>query len=318
MDESDPPIKVLSVVGAGRSGTTVLASILSEVDGFGSVGELRWLWQRGVLERRPCGCGEAPDKCPVWSRVLDATLTTAPPERREEASKIVASQRRLAKPRNRWRVLRSARGGDDDWEALVRVRSAMGAACSAYSRVTGSRVIVDTSKRPFDAAVMASLPHIEHYVLHVVRDPRAVAHSWRRSKTFSVAGEARTMGTRRLPATVRRWWASGLGAELLRREVPSSRWLRMRYEDFCVSPREHVDNILSLLGEPGPSPFEAADRVVLHHNHIVAGNPSRFTVGAVKIELDDAWRSEMRTRDQHLVELATAPLMRRYGYRLRH
>jgi hypothetical protein len=26
----------------------------------------------------------------------------------------------------------------------------------------------------------------------------------------------------------------------------------------------------------------------------------------------------MRTRDQHLVELATAPLMRRYGYRLRH
>ena len=34
MDETGAPLKVLSVVGAGRSGTTVLASLLDEVDGI--------------------------------------------------------------------------------------------------------------------------------------------------------------------------------------------------------------------------------------------------------------------------------------------
>jgi hypothetical protein len=47
---------------------------------------------------------------------------------------------------------------------------------------------------------------------------------------------------------------------------------------------------------------------------MVAGNPSRFTVGDVKIRPDAAWRSQMPARDQRLVEVATLPLMRRYGY----
>src|SRR3712207_8311753 len=38
------------------------------------------------------------------------------------------------------------------------------------------------SKRALDAAVLAALDTIDHYVLHIVRDPRAVAHSWRRAK----------------------------------------------------------------------------------------------------------------------------------------
>src|SRR5690349_9744511 len=69
--EPDTQVKVLSIVGSGRSGTTVLASILGEVDGFTSAGELRWLWERGVVEGRPCACGAVPAECPVWSPVVD-------------------------------------------------------------------------------------------------------------------------------------------------------------------------------------------------------------------------------------------------------
>jgi hypothetical protein len=47
MSSPQTSLKVLSIVGAGRSGTTVLASILGEVGGFASAGELRWLWERG-------------------------------------------------------------------------------------------------------------------------------------------------------------------------------------------------------------------------------------------------------------------------------
>lgn len=318
MSGSAAPLKVLSVAGAGRSGTTVLASILDGLDGFVSAGELRRLWERGVVEQRPCGCGEIPIRCPVWSPVVARTVSSGGSRPSDETLRqIIAAQHEVSNLRHRRRVLRSARGGDADWAALGRVRTAMGVACTALAETTGAHVIVDTSKRAQDAAVLAALPGAEHYVLHLVRDPRAVVHSWRRPKSFSTAGTTRTMQTRRLPSTVRRWIENCLGTEMLLRQVPRSRWLRMRYEDFSRDPRAAVEAIMGLLGESATVPFETDNTVRLLPNHIVAGNPSRFTTGSVRIRADEEWRVGMRRRDQVLVELVTKPLMLRYGYRRR-
>jgi Sulfotransferase family len=317
------PLKVLSVVGPGRSGTTVLGSVLGEVDGFASMGELRWLWERGVKDQRPCGCGRKPEDCPVWSPVIEATRAVSVDGRPLTFAQLIDSQHELARFRYRLRVLRAAdstspQDKDHDWPAMTTVRTAMGEACRVFADVTGSRVVIDTSKRPHDAAVLAGTEGVDHYVVHMVRDPRGVVHSWRRGKTFSVAGETRTMGTRRMPSSVRRWIANCLGSEVLRRRIAPSRWLELRYEDFARDPAEAVARITALLGEQGSPPFESDGSVFLHPNHMVAGNPSRFTLGTVTIRSDEAWRTQMARRHQWLVELATKPLMRRYGYGGRH
>ena len=122
------------------------------------------------------------------------------------------------------------------------------------------------------------------------------------------------MGTRRLPSTVRRWIENCFGTEMLLRAVPTSRWLRVRYEDFSRDPRAVVALILDLLGETGQPPFDGDHAVRLGGNHIVAGNPSRFTTGSVEIRTDEEWKTAMPRRDQLLIELATKPLMIRYGY----
>lgn len=315
MGEPGAPLKVLAIVGAGRSGTTVLAGILDEVPGFASAGELRWLWRRGVVERRPCACGLAPEECPVWAPVVARTLASDDGrDRGRVLGEIIAAQDEIAKPAQRLRVLRSASTPTTSWQALAVVRRTIGTACEAFAASADARVVVDTSKRPHDAAVLAALPNVDLYVLHVVRDPRAVAYSWRREKTFTVAGQTRTMGTRRLPASVRRWTSNCCGAEVLRHQVPPERWMRLRYEDFCAAPRESFRRIMGLLGEEGASPFEGPDTVRLSPGHIVAGNPSRFTVGAVRIRADEEWRGAMSRRDQQLVGWSTYPLRRRYGY----
>ena len=315
MTDSGAPIKVLSVTGAGRSGTTVLASILDGFEGFASAGEVRRLWERGVAEGRPCGCRRLPVDCPVWSGVITRTLEADDASSPAEALRhIIAAQHELSQLRNRPRLLRSAAGGDAGWAALQRVRTALGVACVAFAESTHARVVVDTSKRAEDAAVFASLPDVEHYVLHIVRDPRAVAHSWRRAKRFSAAGSTRTMGTRRVPATVRRWIENCLGTEALLRYVPRERSLRVRYEDFCRDPRAVVGQILVLLDESGEGPFEDDHTVRLGPNHIVAGNPSRFTTGSVTIRADEEWRARMPRHEKLLIEVFTKPLMLRYGY----
>lgn len=311
MSTTGGAIKVLSVVGAGRSGTTVLASILGEIEGFATAGELRWLWARGIIEGRPCGCGESPARCELWAPVIERTLSAIRPRTVED---IVASQRELAHRHNLPRLLRTVDGSDDGWQALRLVREVNLSACTALADVTGARVVIDTSKRPLDAAVFAGLWDLDHYVLHLVRDPHAVVHSWRRTKTFTTAGRTRTMGTRRLPSTVRRWTANCRSAEALRRRIPGPRWLHLRYEDFAAEPRSAVERIMELLEESNRAPFENDHTVLLQPNHIVAGNPSRFTTGSVTIKIDDDWRRQMPRQDRLLVDLATMPFLVRYGY----
>lgn len=318
---SDPtdPLKLLSVVGAGRSGTTILAGILGEVPGFSSAGELRWLWERGVVDSRPCGCGQPPTDCEVWAPVIDESVKGLPPgggPGRDDGAVagLISAQHEVAHWKNLPRALGLLDGRPGAWEALDVVRHAMSSAAKAFAEATHARVVVDTSKRPIDAAVLAGGAGIDPYVLHIVRDPRAVVHSWRRSKSFDAAGTTRSIGTRRLLPTVRRWIWSCLSAEALRRHVPPSKWLSIRYEDLATRPRQVTEAILEFLGESGPAPFVDEHTVTLHDNHIVAGNPSRFTVGKVAIRPDDAWRRDMPERDQRLVFALTYPLLRRYGY----
>ncbi|HMB70712.1 MAG TPA: sulfotransferase, partial [bacterium] len=67
---SEGRLKVLYIAGNGRSGSTLLDVILGQIPGFFPVGEVRNVWDYGVVENRPCGCGEAFHDCPFWSRIL--------------------------------------------------------------------------------------------------------------------------------------------------------------------------------------------------------------------------------------------------------
>jgi hypothetical protein len=281
-----------------------LASILNEVEGYTSAGGLRWLWKRGVAEQRPCACGEVPEQCPVWSKVIAESLTSQDAlQWQRSLQEIIQSQHEVASLRNRLHVLRSATS-QPKWEALRHVRAVTGSACQALANVTDAHVLIDTPKRPQDAAVVSGLESVEHFVLRVIRDPRAVAFSWRRANTFSVGGATRRMATMSLPSTVRRWIVNCLGAELLRRQLPAYRCLQRRYEDFSRDPRKAIDEILALLGEDSRTPFRSADTVVLHPNHIVARQPEPLSSGFGR---DQAGRGVARAHEP------TRPTPRRTG-----
>jgi hypothetical protein len=314
--------RVLSIVGPGRSGTTILGNILGEVEGITNAGELRWLWRRGLMERRPCGCGLPPVECPRWSAVLDRFWEQRAPgagadDLPARIASVLAAQREVLLRRNRLRAIASATGEDSTWEALRCMRQVTALLCTSLAEVTGSRLIVDTSKLPHLAALLAGANEIDHYVLHVVRDPRAVAFSWRRPKPIRVASGSTTMATQGTRTSVGFWTENAIGAELLRRQVPADRWLFLRYEDFVASPRARIDEVLDLVSITADRPFTSDDTVLLGTNHTLAGNPNRFRTGEVRIKADDEWRSGMSRRDQRVIAAATLPFLLRFGYPLR-
>ncbi len=308
----EPPVKVLYVAGAGRSGSTLVDSILGQLNGFFSAGELRYLWERGLVEGRQCGCGAPVRDCPTWRAVLAdafgrhggvdapaaAALQHAATRLRRAPGMIAASR------------LRRARTADGDPFAAVLARL-----YPAVRRQTGCRVLVDSSKLPSYGWLLDSLPGIELHVLHLVRDPRATAWSWLRRKRLPDTRPPRLMQRQPPLKSAAMWTAWNLVAALLWSRSP--RYLRLRYEDLVARPEEAARRIAALVGEsPGRLPFPAPQTVVLAPTHSVAGNPGRLRTGEVALLLDDEWASRLRARHKLVVTLATWPLLLRYRYRL--
>jgi len=315
--------KVLSIVGPGRSGTTILGNILGQVPGFFSAGEVRFIWQRGLIERRACGCGVPPPECGVWSAVFREMAAkgvaftdgggAAPGIVTLDPCEIVSWQSEISLLRRRARVLRQLTGRTG-WEAFDRYTDLMGRLYESVSEVTGARVLVDTSKRAQDAVVAAQVPGIDHYMLHIVRDPRAVTYSWRRIKQLH--GRCDTaMGRKRPLNSVLRWVENCLGAEALRGRTEPTRWLFMRYEDFAAQPRAAVERIVAFVGEnPALVPFEDDRSVRLTVNHTVSGNANRFVMGPVTIRADSEWQDRLSTADRLVTPAFSLPFLPRYGY----
>ena len=164
--------------------------------------------------------------------------------------------------------------------------------------------------------MLSRVPSIELTVVHVVRDPRAVAHSRNRYKRQVDSGEDRGM-TQTSPLRAALAWSMwNVGVRSLAGRLP--RYMVVRYEDLIAAPSRTVARVLATVGEPdAATPFIDGATVTLQPNHTVSGNPSRFNTGDIELRLDAAWERDMGTLDRRVVTGITWPLLGRYGYRTR-
>lgn len=195
-------------------------------------------------------------------------------------------------------------------------RDALGLFYRGISSVTGSRVVVDSSKLPLYGRVLGEVPGVERYVVHLVRDPRAVAYSWLRKKRSTPAGRNLAYMPQHHPVeSSLEWDLCNVAAEGLRNDAPG-RYLMLRYEDFVERPRTAVERILRLVGKESRSlPFVSEREVELRGpNHNVGGNPSRFRTGFMELRPDTEWITGMKWSDRRLVTALTLPFLARFGY----
>lgn len=299
-------MKLLYVLGRGRSGSTVFTNVLGELDGFFSGGEIRYFWDPVVVRESLCGCGTPVRDCVVWSHALNRLSDV-------DVEHVSALQHDIVKEQRTYKLLRYRR--TRRWSALEKYAEVMSRLYDALAEVTGARVIVDSSKRPSYAAFLRSVPGIDPYYIHLVREPRASAYSWRYRRHESSRGEGQEV-TRRgaLDATLR-WDLLNLGSDAIIRRTGANRALRMRYEDFVAQPRQHVELARILVNEP-PSdlPFIDEHTVRLGANHTIAGNPSRFLTGTIQLKDTREWRQAQTRVDRWLTTAVALPFLRRYGY----
>jgi hypothetical protein len=290
----------------------MLDLLLGELDGYFAAGELRNLWGLGLLDGWLCGCREPVKSCPFWRSVLErGGLDRVDPAWIEETQ-----QGLRLRPRPLARIWLYHRFGTPLPQRLASYRETMKQLYHSVCSVSGARVVVDSSKRPANALLLAASDDIDLFVVHLVRDPRGVANSWRRERENPANPTGKGTQVFHPLVTGARWLAWNAPIHTLVRRWLGPRYMRLRYEEFARDPADALKRITTMVeGRPrSPSAFLDGRRARLGPNHTAVGNRNRFLSGEVTIRCDEAWREQMRTRDKLFATLPSLPLLTAYGY----
>lgn len=303
--------RVLFIGGSGRSGSTLLHNMLSQVDGFLGVGELRYVWRRGFIHGKRCGCGEPFSECPVWGRVFRETFGGLDVLDAGALAEMTDSFRVHHAPTVFVPALRRRR-----LRRLDGYLRTLGDLYRGIAQTTGAEVIVDSSKNPAYGYLLTQAPGLRVTLIHMVRDPRAVAFSWSRTKLFEPDETRRDLMARKGPVqSSLQWDARNAATELLVRPHADG-YARVSYEELVATPAAALRDVLAAVGEEDRDRSFVEGNVVRveRANHSVFGNPIRFERGPVKVARDDEWTERMSPARRRVVAASTWPLRLRYGY----
>jgi len=241
------PIKVVTIAGSGRSGSTILSLLLSQDSSVFNLGQMRDIWT-AWNDDAPCSCGHGLRGCPVYGTAVPRALAAAGIADARQAARLgVAFLNSAARLRDWGDEARRTELASHHAPYLA----ALQALLVDIARQTGAHVFIDSSKSPEMALAFDCLDDVEMWLLHLQRDPRAVACSWHRKKS-SYRKTLRNMRiwARRQSRLER--WAHALG----RRYHP------LRYETFAARPRTAIADALSWGDLP------AADAIFMDDNNV--------------------------------------------------
>jgi Sulfotransferase family len=305
-------IPLVYVGGSARSGSTLLERMLAAVPGYFSVGEVVFIWERGLRRNDQCGCGERFADCPFWSQVGKSAFGGWDEVDVDEAIRLRTT---VDRHRNIVRI-GGLRPPGDLAPAIAGYRQLTASLYRAISEVSGAQVIIDSSKHVSYALLLRGLPELDLRLAHLVRRSHGVAYSWSRQVRKPGVGDGTSyMSVHGAAWVTGLWLTDNLLYEALRRRT--SRSALVRYEDLAADPGAELARLITALGLPAePRGLAAltepgADPPV---SHALSGNPMRQTQRRIVVRADEQWRTAMPRPRRAAITAATWPLLLRYRY----
>ena len=304
--------RVVSIIGSGRSGSTVLDIVLGNHPKVEGVGALSKLPRSGWVpdDNRRCSCGSPIHVCPYWAEVhrrwIDAVGA-------DGLTRYIDLQARYEQSSTRWpRLLLEDRSPSPTFLEYSYMTSALYA---SIREVSGRPVILDSSKKPIRTYALLAAGTIDVRVLHLVRDGRGVV--WSKLKSLPRDVEAGLPASR--PSTppwrtTLHWTRANIESEWVTRRAGRSNASRITYESLINTPGELLERISPIVGEDLSDLMEGVESgQAMHAGHRVGGNRMRLS-GSVRLRPDLEWTTKLPSSDGRTFWRMAGWLARRYGY----
>ncbi len=291
------------IAGWMRSGTTLLSEVLGSLPGAVAVGELSGVW-REAASGGPCSCGENLDRCALWGPALQA-VSDEHGVRRSDYASVAQLTALVLRTRNAQVLAGLGHRAPSEWPDEVRryvdITTTM---LREIRRQTGAEVLIDSSKLPPGYLTASLVPGADVRVIHIVRDPRAVAHSELKTRHREGSDTDRLPPGRSVMMSAYYW--TGFNLAVRRYANAASVYTRIRYEDFAARPHEASAQLARYLGLPASPGGHDGNVMQLAASHLAVGNPSRFASRKRVIAPDLSWQ-ELSPHNRWLVTGLTAP-----------
>lgn len=304
---SDKPVRVLYVMGAARSGSTILDTALGNNKNVESVGELIKLPVNGWRNNEYCACGERVNSCVFWSEILQEWVKSTGISDFEEFASL---QHTMAKI---WRPFREFEQPDLSSSVFRKFTEQTLALYRVIHEISGKSLIVDSSKSPLQAYLMSLMPGIDLRIIHLIRDPRGVA--WSMNKAYK-KNEAKGVQSELKPNntwyTAINWNRINNRCNWVRKQMKSESSIIVNYEDFVSNPGKTLSRVSELVENDFSDVAEILDdHGSLVVGHTVAGNMLRMS-GNVKLKIDTEWKQNLSKIDQSFIYLISSRRLQRY------
>jgi hypothetical protein len=309
---AETPVRVLYILGCGRSGSTILDTILGNHPDIESVGEASHVARDAWLQDGYCACGQLAGRCEFWNDVRLRWEGRVGPV---EIADYVKITREMESGRfGPRRLLELAKRADP---RLLDYGRLTGELLGAIRDASGKTWIVDSSKGAFRALALAMIPGVQLRVVHLVRDCRGVAWSCKkRLRKDDRAGVYRDDPGGKVWRTAMVWNVGNMRATWVCRQLPQQDSIRVRYEDLVSDPAGEMRRIGRLMGlNLDELARKAACGSPLAVGHTVAGNRLRMS-GSVRLRPDVEWAEKLSTWDRFTCWAVSGWLWWVYGYRL--
>jgi hypothetical protein len=298
------------IASTGYSGSTLLESILGSNARCLNLGEIYKLPYWPI-----CSCGEKVDDCSFWKE-LGARLQ----QRSGNAGRSLRDwhiQGRRAKS-GLEKLLHNAfiaLGGPESLP-LFRAASpeirAFSDGCAralelfeTAAAMTGTSIIVDSSKDPLLLKHLYALAPERLRVIHLIRDPRAVSLSFVSNyDRDGTAYVAESSGNRpSLTEAAQYWRDRNRNIHLASWRIPRQQQLLLHYEDLCLKREESASLLSGFLGEA----IEIPETIHLNQQHTIAGNPMRQSETSIRVRLKEDWRDRLTPADLAQITSVVGP-----------
>ncbi len=266
-------IKVIYILGAGSSGSTLLSLLLGAHSRMVNVGEISHIDRYRSLDLN-CGCGERVSKCSFWSKVFSTKDLLAPVKPNNSLYKLL-------------RFRSDCTRQDPHFIEIINRNMAL------YNRIvaqSNKEIIVDSSKDIVRLYYLFRAGEINVAPVFLVRDGRAYINSLRKRLGMSAF------------RSMFRWVRLNLYAEWFIRKIMGGRRLKnknftrfvenkvlhLSYEELTQRPEKTLEKIFEKLG------LESEDIIRCRKDmgqHAISGTKRKGPIG--KIRPDKTWETEL-------------------------
>lgn len=309
MRSDENPVTVLYIMGAGRSGSTLLDMILGSHPDMLGAGELTNAARNGWLKNEDCSCNRPVGECPFWTEMRRVWEKSD-----ADLKHYVALQDLFERYERLPNLLRERLSPSPEFREYADSTYAL---FEAIREVSGKPVVVDSSKIPIRALALSMVSGLDLRLVHLIRDGRGVAASLnRRWRKDEEPGVTRDVKGRPVWRTAAFWTVVNLVSEWAGRRLGPGKSVRIRYEDLVASPNETLAKVGAVADVDYSRLAEhLAGGGTVGAEHNIAGNRLRMSK-AVHLRPDvGSWKDTLSESQQRLCWTLMGWLLRRYGYK---